>query len=106
MLGVMKRRLSMVFYFLLYWQFLVMVMLVIIFAGIITFLFPKFPTIVVLIFSGLIGFVYSICIDFKDSSFFFISINVVVTSIPILLIRYLQFLQRKAEEMEKELYFF
>jgi hypothetical protein len=50
--------------------------------------------------------VYSICIDFKDGSFFFISINVVVTSIPILLIRYLLFLQRKAEEMEKELYFF
>lgn len=90
------------FYFLLYWHFLVMVMLIIIFAGIITFLFPKFPSIVVLIVSGLMGFVYSICIDLKDSSFFFISINLVVTSIPILLIRYLLFLKRKAEEMEKE----
>ncbi|KMY32792.1 hypothetical protein ACZ11_11940 [Lysinibacillus xylanilyticus] len=92
----------MVFYFLLNWHFLVMVMLIIIFAGIITFLSPRFPSIVVLIISGLMGFVYSICMDFKDGSFFFISINVVVTSIPILLIKYLLFLKRKAEEMEKE----
>ncbi|MFJ6264624.1 hypothetical protein [Lysinibacillus xylanilyticus] len=92
----------MVFNFLLYWHFLVMVMLIIIFAGIISFLFPRFPSIVVLIISGLMGFVYSICMDFKDGSLFFISINVVVTSIPILLIKYLLFLKRKAEEMEKE----
>jgi len=90
------------FYFLLYWHFLVMIMLIMIFAGIITFLFPQFPSIVVLIISGLVGFVYSICIDFKDGIYFFISINLVVTSIPILLIRYLLFLNRKAEEMEKE----
>ncbi len=93
----------MVFYFFLYWHFLVMVMLIIIFAGIITFLFPKFPSIVVLVFSGLIGFVYTICIDFKDACIFLIGINCVVSFISILLIRYLQFLQRKAEELEKEL---
>lgn len=79
-----------------------MVMVIMIVAGIITFLFPKFPSIVVLVISGLMGFVYSICIDFKDGIYFFISINLVVTSIPIILIRYLLFLNRKAEEMEKE----
>ncbi|MFC9541109.1 hypothetical protein ACFTQ7_14625 [Lysinibacillus sp. NPDC056959] len=89
----------MVFYLLLYWHFLVMIMLVIIFAGMITFLFPRFSSIVLLILGGLIGFVYSIFIDYKDASFFFISINLVVSSIPILLIRYLHFLKRKAEEM-------
>jgi len=92
----------MAFYFLLYWHFLLMVMVIMIVAGIVTFLFPKFPSIVVLIISGLMGFVYSICIDFKDGIYFFISINVVVASIPILLIRYLLFLKRKAEEMEVE----
>ncbi|MEB2299188.1 hypothetical protein LAV72_06060 [Lysinibacillus xylanilyticus] len=91
----------MVFYFLLYWHFLVMIMLLIIFAGMITFLIPRFPSVVLLILSGLIGFVYSILIEFKDASFFFISINLVGTSIPILLIRYLKFLKRKAEEMEE-----
>lgn len=91
----------MVFYFLLYWHFLVMIMLLIIFAGMITFLVPRFPSVVLLILSGLIGFVYSILIEFKDASFFFISINLVGTSIPILLIRYLKFLKRKAEEMEE-----
>ncbi|MFT9816066.1 hypothetical protein [Lysinibacillus sp. NPDC056185] len=92
----------MAFYFLIYWHFLLMVMVIMIVAGIVTFLFPKFPSIVVLIISGLMGFVYSICIDFKDGIYFFISINVVVASIPILLIRYLLFLKRKAEEMEVE----
>ncbi|MEY9971413.1 uncharacterized protein YqgC (DUF456 family) [Lysinibacillus sp. RC46] len=92
----------MAFYFLLYWHFLLMVMVIMIVAGIVTFLFPKFPSIVVLIISGLMGFVYSICIDFEDGIYFFISINVVVASIPILLIRYLLFLKRKAEEMEVE----
>ncbi|MFE3572906.1 hypothetical protein [Lysinibacillus sp. NPDC059133] len=92
----------MAFYFLLYWHFLLMDMVIMIVAGIVTFLFPKFPSIVVLIISGLMGFVYSICIDFKDGIYFFISINVVVASIPILLIRYLLFLKRKAEEMEVE----
>ncbi|MFJ8099892.1 hypothetical protein [Lysinibacillus sp. NPDC096212] len=92
----------MAFYFLIYWHFLLMVMVIMIVAGIVTFLFPKFPSIVVLIISGLMGFVYSICIDFKDGIYFFISINVVVASIPILLIRYLLFLIRKAEEMEVE----
>lgn len=79
-----------------------MVMLIKIFAGIITFLFPRFPSIVVLIISGLIGLVYSILIDFTDARYFLISINVIVTSIPIILIRYLLFLKRKAEEMEVE----
>ncbi|MGE7998960.1 hypothetical protein ACQKOF_09830 [Lysinibacillus sp. NPDC093190] len=92
----------MAFYFLLYWHFLLMVMVIMIVAGIITFLFPKFPSIVVLIISGVMGFVYSICIDFKDASLFFIGINCVVSLISILLIRYLLFLKRKAEEMEKE----
>jgi len=78
-----------------------MIMLLIIFAGMITFLVPRFPSVVLLILSGLIGFVYSILIEFKDASFFFISINLVGTSIPILLIRYLKFLKRKAEEMEE-----
>ncbi|MGE7674376.1 hypothetical protein ACQKMV_12445 [Lysinibacillus sp. NPDC094403] len=96
----------MAFYFLLYWHFLVMIMVIMIVAGNITFLIPKFLSIVVLIISGLIGFVYSICIDFKDSIYFFISINLVVTSIPILLSRYLLFLNRKAEEMEKGFKFF
>ncbi|WP_427110098.1 hypothetical protein [Lysinibacillus xylanilyticus] len=92
----------MAFYFLLYWHFLLMVMLIIIFAGSITFLFPRFPSIVVLVISGLIGLVYSILIDFTNARYFFISINVIVTSIPIILIRYLLFLKRKAEEMEVE----
>lgn len=82
----------MVFYFLFYEHFLVMIMLVIIFTGIITFLFPRFPSIVLLILSGLVGFVYSIFIGYKDTSFFFICINLVVSSIPILFIKYLHFL--------------
>ncbi|MCL1694419.1 MULTISPECIES: hypothetical protein [unclassified Lysinibacillus] len=90
------------FYVLLYWHFLVMVMVMMIFAGMITFICPRFPSIVVLLICGLIGFVYSICIDFKEASLFFIGINLVASSIPILLIRYLLFLKRKAEEMEEQ----
>ncbi|GEM_PF-1953781 len=90
------------FYFLLYWHFLMMIMFLMLFSGIITLLYSQFSSIVVLIVSGLIGFVYSILIEIKDSSFLFISINLIVTVIPILLMRYLLFLKRKAEEMERE----
>lgn len=91
----------MAFYFQLYWHFLLMIMVMIILAGLITFLIPRIPSVYVLAFSGLIGLIYSRLIEMEQTYLFFISINLLTTILPILLIRYLQYLKRTAEEMEK-----
>jgi len=91
----------MAFYFQLYWHFLLMIMVIIILAGLITFLIPRIPSVLVLAFSGLIGLIYSRLIEMEQAYLFFISINLLTTILPILLIRYLQYLKRTAEEMEK-----
>lgn len=91
----------MAFYFQLYWHLLLMIMVMIILAGLITFLIPRIPSVLVLAFSGLIGLIYARLIEMEQAYLFFISINLLTTILPILLIRYLQYLKRTAEEMEK-----
>ena len=78
-----------------------MIMLVMIISGTVSFLFPRFPSLVVIIASGLIGFVYSLFIDGEALMFSIVLINIVASLIPILMFKYLFYLQRKAEEMQK-----
>lgn len=89
------------FYFQLYWHFLLMIMVMIFLAGLITFLIPRIPSVLVLAFSSLIGIIYSHLIEMEQAYLFFSSINLLATVLPIFLIRYLQYLKRTAEEMEK-----
>ena len=89
------------FYFLIWWHFLVMIMMIMLISGTVSFLFPRFPSLIILIASGLIGFAYSLFIEDEAWMFYMVVINIVVSLIPILMFKYLFYLQRKAEEMQK-----
>ena len=78
-----------------------MIMMIMLISGTVSFLFPRFPSLIILIASGLIGFVYSLFIDGEALMFSIVAINIVVSLIPILMFKYLFYLQRKAEKMQK-----
>lgn len=78
-----------------------MIMLVMIISGTVSFLFPRFPSLIILIASGLIGFLYSLFIDGEELTFSIVVITIVGSLIPILMFKYLLYLQRKAEKMQK-----
>ena len=92
----------MAFYFLMYWHYLVMLMLIMILATVISLFFPHLPSYILLIVSGLMGYVYSILTYLEDGMLFIIVMNLFVALVPILMIKYLQFLKRKAIEMEQQ----
>ena len=89
------------FYFLVWWHFLTMIMMIMLISGTVSFLFPRFPSSIILIASGLIGFVYSLFIDGEALMFSIVVINIVGSLIPVLMFKYLFYLQRKAEKMQK-----
>lgn len=78
-----------------------MITMVMIISGIVSYLFPRFPSLIILLTSGLIGFVYSLFIDGEGLAFYIIIINIVVSLFSILMFKYAFYLQRKAEEMEE-----
>lgn len=88
------------FYFLIWWHFLVMIMVIMIISGIVCFLFPRFPSFIIILTSGFIGYLYSLIINGEALAFIIITINIVVSIIPVLLVKYVLFLQRKAMEMK------
>ena len=87
----------------MYWHFLVMVMLIMIVASSIGFLFPRFPLYIVLIGSGLIGYVYATMAYLEDILFILIAVNVFAMLIPILLAKWIYYLKHKADEIEKQI---
>ena len=87
----------------MYWHFLVMVMLIMIVAGAIVFLFPRFPFYIVLVGSGLIGYVYATMAYLEDILFIIIAVNVLAMPIPIVLAKWTYYLKHKADEMERQI---
>lgn len=77
-----------------------MIMMIMLISGTVSFLFPRFPSFIILIASGLIGFVYSLFIDGEALMFSIVVINIVGSLIPVLMFKYLFYLQRKAEKMQ------
>ncbi|WP_431030222.1 hypothetical protein [Lysinibacillus sp. LZ02] len=86
----------------MYWHYLVMLMLIMILATVSSLLFPRVPLYILLIVSGLMGYIYSILAYLEAGMLFIIVMNLFVALVPILLIKYLQFLKRKADETEQQ----
>ena len=87
-------------YFLSYWHFIVMVAMVMIFSIVISFRFPRFPFYIVLIGSGLMGYVYAVLVHLEEYSFNLIAANVYAAFIATLLVKWGYYLRQKADEME------
>ena len=90
-------------YFSMYWHFPVMVMLIMIISGVISFRVPRFPFYIVLIGSGLIGYVYAFMVDLAQFSLNLIAANVYAAFIVTLLVKWGYYLRQKADEMEMQI---
>ena len=93
----------MAMYFSMYWHFPVMVMLIMIISGVISFRVPRFPFYIVLIGSGLIGYVYAFMVDLAQFSLNVIAANVYAAFIVTLLVKWGYYLRQKADEMEMQI---
>mgnify|MGYP003397023942 FL=1 len=93
----------MAMYFSMYWHFPVMVMLIMIISGVISFRVPRFPFYIVLIGSGLIGYVYAFMVDLAQFSLNLIAANVYAAFIVTLLVKWGYYLRQKADEMERQI---
>ena len=93
----------MAMYFSMYWHFPVMVMLIMIVSGVISFRFSRFPFYIVLIGSGLIGYVYAFMVDLAQFSLNVIAANVYAAFIVTLLVKWGYYLRQKADEMERQI---
>lgn len=90
-------------YFSMYWHFIVMVMLVMIISGYIGFRLPRFPFYIVLIASGIVGYVYSVMIHMQEISYVFIISNVYMSIVPIIVIQWGIYMRGKADEIEMKM---
>ena len=90
-------------YFSMYWHFIVMVTLIMILSIVISFRFPRFPFYIVLIGSGLIGYVYAFMADLAQFSLNLIAANVYAAFIVTLLVKWGYYLRQKADEMEMQI---
>ena len=90
-------------YFSMYWHFPVMVMLIMIISGVISFRVPRFPFYIVLIGSGLIGYVYAFMVDLAQFSLNLIAANVYAAFVATLLVKWGYYLRQKADEMERQI---
>ena len=93
----------MAMYFSMYWHFPVMVMLIMIISGVISFRVPRFPFYIVLIGSGLIGYVYAFMADLAQFSLNLIAANVYAAFIVTLLVKWGYYLRQKANQMEMQI---
>ena len=93
----------MAMYFSMYWHFPVMVMLIMIISGVISFRVPRFPFYIVLIGSGLIGYVYAFMVDLAQFSLNVIAANVYAAFIATLLVKWGYYLRQKADEIEMQI---
>ncbi|WP_332645875.1 hypothetical protein [Lysinibacillus sp. 54212] len=92
----------MAMYFSLYWHFIIMVLLVMIFSGVMAFRFPRFPFSIVLMASGIIGYIYGVMTNLDEIAFIFIVINVFYSIVPIVLIEWAMYMRHKADEWEMQ----
>ncbi|BDH61368.1 hypothetical protein MTP04_14980 [Lysinibacillus sp. PLM2] len=88
-----------IFYLLLWWHFPVLIVILMFVSGLICYLFPRFPSFIIMLLNVLMGFVYSIIINAEALSFLIVCVTVIFTLIPILLVKYTIHLKRKADEM-------
>ena len=89
-------------YFSTYWHFIVMVTLIMILSIVISFRVPRFPFYIVLIGSGLIGYVYTVMVHLGEFSLNVIATNVYAAFIATLLVKWGYYLRQKADEIEMQ----
>ena len=90
------------FFLLNNWHFFVLVMILMLIGGLISYVYPRFsPYLVLLIFAG-IGYFYAVYFQVPNLAILLIIIICLFTLIPIALVKYTLYLQQVADRFEKE----
>jgi hypothetical protein len=76
-------------------------MLIMLVSGLVSFMFRRFPSWVIIVLSGLIGYIYSIIVDAADLATIIVSICIVFSLIPILLAKLAVLLKEKENQVKK-----
>lgn len=95
-----KGGIGMAMYFLMYWHFIMMIVLVMIFSGIVGFRFPRFPFFIILIVNGIIGYVYGAIMHLQEIFYVFVMANVYMSIVPIIVIQWGIYMRGRADEVE------
>ncbi|WP_347789600.1 hypothetical protein [Solibacillus sp. CAU 1738] len=90
------------FFLLNNWHFFVLVMILMMVGGLISFLFPRFPSLLVILLFAVIGLIYAFVYNVQDISILLITTICIFTLIPIALVKYTLYLQQLAERLESE----
>lgn len=89
------------FYLMVWWHFLVLITLIMLVSGLVSFIFHRSPSWVIIIVCGLIGFIYSIIVDAVGLATIIVSICIVFSLIPILFAKFAVLLKEKENQAKK-----
>ncbi|WP_042475290.1 hypothetical protein [Bacillus ndiopicus] len=83
-----------------HWTFFILVMLLMIIGGLVSFLFPRVPSIVFIALFAIISFGYTRLYDAAYFTVPILLITCIFTAIPIVLVKYTLYLQQVGERLE------
>ncbi|MCT6922993.1 hypothetical protein [Metasolibacillus sp.] len=83
-----------------HWAFFILVMVLMITGGLLSFLLPRVPTIIFLLFFVAISFGYTRLYDAAYFTIPILLITCIFTAIPIVLVKYTLYLQQIGERLE------
>ena len=89
----------MILYLTIYSHFSILMLVLMALSGLISFLIPRLPLLFMVVLLGTISYLYALLFDMEALAPSIISIIIATSSIPILLVKYTLYLQRKAEQM-------
>ncbi|MEC1178229.1 hypothetical protein P9B03_07010 [Metasolibacillus meyeri] len=83
-----------------HWAFFILVMILMILGGLFSFLLPRVPSIIFLVFFAAISFGYTRLFDAAYFTIPILLITCIFTAIPIVLVKYTLYLQQIGERLE------
>lgn len=89
----------MILYLTIYSHFSILMLVLMALSGLISFLIPRLPFLFMAVVLGMVGCTYAFTFDMAAVAPSIISIIIATSSIPILLVKYTLYLQRKAEQL-------
>lgn len=84
------------------WHFFVLVMILMLIGGLISYVLPRFSSYLVLLIFAVIGYFYAVYFRVPNLAIILITIICIFTLIPIALVKYTIYLQQLADRLEKE----
>ena len=88
-----------ILYLTIYSHFSILMLVLMALSGLLSFLIPRLPFLFMVVVLGTISYLYALLFDMEALAPSIISIIIATSSIPILLVKYTLYLQRKAEQM-------